>query len=140
MELIKTYKVKKSSRNKLTKKQLTELRKRKYFLFERSWRQFIERLNYLKALYHTNTDLYKYDMERIKNLHKIANKCFCKELFWIGMEDEILPDIICTKRESRSVKLSFTKVDAILMGKWKYKIRQHSNVKVCCLIFKPINK
>lgn len=115
MQLVKTYKVKKSSRNKLTKKQLTELRSRKYFLFERSWRQLIERLNYLKALYHTNTDLYKYDMERIRNLHKIANKCFCKELFWIGMEDEIFPDIICTKRESRSVKLSIMKGEAMMM-------------------------
>ena len=117
MQLVKTYKVKKSSRNKLTKKQLNELKKRKYFLFERSWRQFIERLKYLDALCRTNTDLYKYDMERIENLYKIANKCFCKELFWIGMEDEIIPDMICAKRESRSVKLSFTKVEAILLGK-----------------------
>ena len=115
--ITKTYKVKKSSRNKLTKKQLTELRSHKYFLFERSWRQFIERLNYLKALYRTNTELYKYDKERIKNLHKIANKCFCKELFWIGMENKILPDIICTKQANRRVKLSFTKVEAILFGK-----------------------
>ena len=117
MELTKTYKVRKSSRSKLTKKQLNELKKRKYFLFERSWRQFIERLNYLKALYRTNTDLYKYDMERIKNLYKIANKCFCKELFWIGMEDEIIPEMICAKQANRRVKLSFTKVEAILMGK-----------------------
>ena len=117
MQLVKTYKIKKSSRNKLNKKQLTELRSHKYFLFERSWKQFMERLNYLKALYRTNTDLYKYDMERIRKLHKIANKCFCKELFWIGMEDEILPDMICTKQANRRVKLSFTKIDAILMGK-----------------------
>lgn len=117
MQLVKTYKVKKSSRNKLTKKQLNELRNCKYFLFERSWKEVMERLNYLKALYHTNTDLYKYDKERIKNLHKIANKCFCKELFWIGMEDKILPDMICAKQANRRVKLSFTKVEAILFGK-----------------------
>ena len=110
-------KVKKSSRNKLTKKQLSDLRSRKYFLFERSWEQVCERLNYLKALYRTNTDLYKYDMERIKNLYNRANKCFCKELFWNGMEDEIIPDMICAKQANRCVKLSFTKVEAILMGK-----------------------
>lgn len=113
--ITKTYKVKKSSRNKLTKKQLNELRSHKYFLFERSWKQFMERLNYLKALYHTNTDLYKYDMERIRNLHKIANKCFCKELYWLGMENKILPDMICTKRESRSVKLSIMTGEAMMM-------------------------
>ena len=73
--------------------------------------------NYLKALYRTNTDLYKYDKERIKNLYNRANKCFCKELFWIGMEDEIIPDMICAKQANRRVKLSFTKIDAILMGK-----------------------
>ena len=115
MQLVKTYKVKKSSRNKLTKKQLTELRSHKYFLFERSWRQFIERLKYLDALCRTNTDLYKYDMERIENLHKIANKCFCKELYWLGIENKIMPDMICTKRESRSVKLSIMKGEAIMM-------------------------
>ena len=138
MELVKTYKVKKSSRNKLTKKQLTELRSHKYFLFERSWRQLIERLKYLDALCRTNTDLYKYDMERIENLYNIANKCFCKELYCIGMENEIMPDMICTKRESRSVKLSIMTGEAIMMD-W-LKIRQHFNVKVCCFIFKPINK
>ena len=114
--ITKTYKVKKSSRNKLTKKQLMDLRSHEYFLFERSWRQFIERLNYLKALYRTNTGLYKYDMERIKNLHKIANKCFCKELYQMGMENKIFPDMVCTKRESRSVKLSIMKGEAIMMN------------------------
>lgn len=115
MELTKTYKVKKSSRNKLTKKQLTELRSHKYFLFERSWRQLIERLKYLDALCRTNTDLYKYDMERIENLYERANKCFCKELYCIGMENKIMPDMICTKRENRSVKLSIMTGEAVMM-------------------------
>ena len=41
MQLVKTYKVKKSSRNKLNKKQLAELRSKKYILFERSWEALI---------------------------------------------------------------------------------------------------
>ena len=53
MELVKTYKVKKSSRNKLTKKQLNELRSRHYIIFERSWEAFIFRLNYIKAVCRT---------------------------------------------------------------------------------------
>lgn len=108
MELVKTYKVKKSSRNKLTKKQLNELRSRHYIIFERSWEAFIFRLNYIKAVCRTNTELHKYSLNRVRKLFDVVNASFAKELYEIGAVNSSASDMICyaTIPKIRRIKLS----------------------------------
>lgn len=111
MELVKTYKVKKSSRNKLTKKQLKELRSRKYIFFERSWEAFIFRLNYIKAVCRTNEEIHKYSLQRIFRLYDYANNTFPKELYDVGAIKEYRPEMICFINDPkiRRMKISVTK-------------------------------
>lgn len=80
MILTKTYKVRKCSRNKLTKKQLSELRKHKFIIFERSYDNCLQRLNIVKAYCNTNMELHKYTFNRMKVLWEKLQQIYVKEL------------------------------------------------------------
>ena len=111
MQLVKTYKVKKSSRNKLTKKQLAELRSKKYILFERSWDALIFRLNYLKAVCRKNAELHKYSLQRVRRLYDYANKTFPQELCEVGAVERYTNSMLSFINDPkiRCMKLSITK-------------------------------
>lgn len=75
------------SRNKLTKKQLAELRKRKYIFFERSYENCLFHLTYCKAVirsFHKDTDVFKYSIERIKKMYDLVHETYVKELKTLG--------------------------------------------------------
>lgn len=111
MQLVKTYKVKKSSRNKLTKKQLAELRSKKYILFERSWEALIFRLNYIKAVCRKNAELHKYSLQRVSQLYDYANKTFPQELYEVGAVERYTNTMLSFVNDPkiRRMKISITK-------------------------------
>ncbi len=111
MQLGRTYIVKKSSRNKLTKKQLAELRSKKYILFERSWDALIFRLNYLKAVCRKNAELHKYSLQRISRLYDYANKTFPQELCEVGAVERYTDPMLSflNNPKIRFMKISITK-------------------------------
>lgn len=111
MQLVKTYKVKKSSRNKLTKKQLAELRSKKYILFERSWDALIFRLNYIKAVCRKNAELHKYSLQRVSRLYDYANKTFPQELCEVGAVERYTNTMLSflNNPKIRFMKISITK-------------------------------
>lgn len=80
MLLTKTYKVRKCSRNKLTKKQLSELRNHKFIVFERSYDNCLQRLNIVKAYCNTNRELHKYTFNRMEVLWEKLQQIYVKEL------------------------------------------------------------
>ncbi len=87
MELTKTYKVRKCSHNKLTKKQLTALRSQKWILFERSYQNVMERLTYCKAFMRTYKDvtdmkqsIFCHSWERVRRMYEFMQNQFMDEL------------------------------------------------------------
>lgn len=80
----KVIKFKNCSRNKLTKKQLAELRSRKYIIYERSYENCLNRLTICKARINTNPELYKYSYERFKRLFEYIKTEYLKELISLG--------------------------------------------------------
>ena len=81
--MAKVMKLGQMSRNKLTKKQLAELRKRKYVFFERSYENCMFQLGYCKAVilsYHKDTDVFKYSIERIKRMYDLVHETYVNEL------------------------------------------------------------
>lgn len=111
MELTKTYKIKKSSRNKLTKKQLQTLRAHKYIIFERSWESTIFRLKYIKAVARTNMELHKYTLQRVMKLYQVIETEMPKEvaLALSYNETNFNKFNLMTDRKARNFKVSITK-------------------------------
>lgn len=111
MILTKTINVKKSSRNKLTKKQLTMLRAHKYIIFERSWENILFRLKYIKARALTNKELHKYTLIRVENLFDLIEKELPKEVaFTLGYnETDYNKWKLIGDRKARNCKVSIVK-------------------------------
>lgn len=111
MQLVKASKLKKSSRNKLNKKQLAELRSKKYILFERSWDALIFRLDYIKAVCRKNAELHKYSLQRVRRLYDYANKTFPQELYEVGAIERYTNTMLSfvNDPEIRRMKISITK-------------------------------
>lgn len=84
----KVIKFKNCSRNKLTKKQLVELRSRKYIIYERSYENCLNRLTICKARINSNPELYKYSFERVKRLLEYIHAAYLKELISLGYMEE----------------------------------------------------
>ena len=106
----KTYKIRKRSRNRLTKSQLKELRKGGYIIFERSYANCLERLNIVKACSHTNPELHKYTFYRMRKLWDFCQKKYVEELTnlgYINKGDNIYK--VCAHRDLRNVKISLIK-------------------------------
>lgn len=84
----KVIKFKNCSRNKLNKKQLAELRSKKYIIFERSYENCLFRLKICKARVATDPERYKYSFERVKRLWEYIQTAYLKELISLGYMEE----------------------------------------------------
>lgn len=106
MELTKTIKVRKCSRNKLTKKQLKELRSHKFLLFERSWESILTRINITKAFCRQNSELHKYSLERLRKLHERAKEAVLNELELMGELERKEGYMVVLNQKQRRIKVS----------------------------------
>lgn len=108
MELVKTYKYRKCSHNKLSKKQLKELKSKRFIIFERSYQNCMERLHICKAYLNTYEVTRKYSADRVKRLFNYIKEQYPKELSEIGIQAENYMQILADKKK-RGFKISITK-------------------------------
>lgn len=108
MELVKTYKYRKCSRNKLSKKQLKELRSKHFIIFERSFQNCMERLNICKAYLNTYEVTKKYSKKRVQRLFEYITTQYPKELLEIGVYTENHYQLL-TDKKARNLKISIIK-------------------------------
>lgn len=109
---MKQIKLGQRSRNKLTKKQLTELRSKHYAIFERSYQNCMDELAYCKALLNTKwinqNNLFQYSRERVKRLFDYVHEAYPKELANLGhIEPNSNYYALVMDKKARNIKLSF---------------------------------
>lgn len=109
--MAKAMKLGQMSRNKLSKKQLKELRERKYHIFERSYENCIFQLNYCKAVvrsFHKDSDIFKHTIKRIERMYDFIHEKYPKELKELGYVDNDIHYInLGIDRKLRAIKLTF---------------------------------
>lgn len=106
MILSKELNIKKRSRNKLTKKQLKELRSHKFFLYERSWETTLTRLKITKAYCLVNRELHKHSLDRINKLFDKAKEAFANELEAMGAYERKEGYVFNLSPKQRKIKIS----------------------------------
>lgn len=102
----------KRSRNKLTKKQLKELRSHRFVLYERSYNNVMKRLIFCKAMINTYSGspnikegIFCYSYERVRRLYDFMHNEFIEELKNIGIVPDNVNFYIFDKK-ARDFKLS----------------------------------
>lgn len=73
---------------KLTKRQRVLLKAHKYVLFERSYRQAMERINLLRSECRNNINLHKSSMTRLHRLKDFICEALPAELYEAGLVDK----------------------------------------------------